>query len=54
MRKSVAEVAAHFGVKVPSFSNAPEETYPGMPGMVVREQGGVRVMQSMTWRSRFA
>jgi len=49
MRKSVAEVAAHFRVKVPTFSNAPEESYPGMPGTVVREEGGARVMQSMTW-----
>jgi len=49
MRKSVAEVAAHFGVKVPNFSNAPEEAYPGTPGTVVREESGERVMQSMTW-----
>ncbi|WP_066807111.1 SOS response-associated peptidase [Sphingomonas asaccharolytica] len=49
MRKSMAEVAAHFGVKVPSFSNAPEEAYPGTPGTVVREEAGERVMQSMTW-----
>ena len=49
MRKSMAEVAAHFGVKTPAFSNAPEETYPGMPGVVVREKAGERVMQSMTW-----
>jgi len=49
MRKSMAEVAAHFGVKAPSFSNAPEEAYPGTPGMVVREEAGARAMQSMTW-----
>lgn len=49
MRKSMAEVAAHFGVKAPAFSNAAEEAYPGTPGMVVREEAGERVMQSMTW-----
>jgi putative SOS response-associated peptidase YedK len=49
MRKSMAEVAAHFGVKMPTFSNAPEEAYPGAPGMVVREEAGARVMQSMAW-----
>jgi len=49
MRKSMAEVAAHFGVKVPTLSNAPEEAYPGTPGTVIRKIGGERVMQSMTW-----
>lgn len=49
MRKSMAEVAAHFGVKAPPFTNAPDESYPGTPGVVVREDAGRRVMQSMTW-----
>lgn len=50
MRKSAAEVAAHFGVAPPLTQfNTPEEVYPGTPGMVVREQDGVRVLQSMTW-----
>jgi putative SOS response-associated peptidase YedK len=49
MRKSAAEVAAHFGVKTPITSNAGDEAYPGAPGMVVREHEGVRIMQSMTW-----
>jgi putative SOS response-associated peptidase YedK len=48
-RKSAAEVAAHFGVKSPLASNAPDEVYPGTPGMVVREADGARVMQSMVW-----
>jgi len=48
MRKSVAEVAAHFGVKTPVSSNAPEEIYAGYPGLVVRQQKGERLMQSMT------
>ena len=48
-RKSAAEVAALFGVASPIASNAPDEVYPGTPGMVVREEGGARVMQSMIW-----
>lgn len=49
VRKSAAEVAAHFGISDPTQSNAPEEVYPGYPGMVVREQDGSRVLQSMAW-----
>lgn len=48
-RKSRDEVASHFRVKSPFESNAPEETYPGQPGMVVREAMGARIMQSMVW-----
>ncbi|ENN83767.1 hypothetical protein RHSP_40842 (plasmid) [Rhizobium freirei PRF 81] len=49
VRKSAAEVAAHFGVANPIQSNAPDEVYPGTPGMAVVEQDGARVMRSMTW-----
>ena len=49
VRKSAAEVAAHFGVADPVQSNAPEETYPGYPGLVIREANGARLMQSMVW-----
>lgn len=49
VRKSAAEVAAHFGVANPVQSNAGEEVYPGTPGVVVRETAGQRVVQSMTW-----
>jgi putative SOS response-associated peptidase YedK len=48
-RKSRDEVAAHFRVKTPFESNAPDETYPGYPGMVVREAEGERIIQSMVW-----
>lgn len=48
-RKSAAEVAAHFRVSNPLASNAPDEVYPGTPGLVVREDAGTRVMQSMAW-----
>ena len=48
-RKSAAEVAAHFRVANLVASNAPDEVYPGTPGLVVRELEGARVMQSMIW-----
>lgn len=43
VRKSAAEVAAHFGVASPVQSNAGEEVYPGTPGVVVCEHEGARV-----------
>lgn len=49
VRKSAAEVVAHFGVDDPTASNAGEEVYPGAPGLVVREDAGRRVMSSMGW-----
>lgn len=49
VRKSAAEVAAHFGVSDPTQSNAGDEVYPGYPGLVVREVDGNRIMQSMAW-----
>ncbi|UXS05278.1 SOS response-associated peptidase [Agrobacterium tumefaciens] len=49
VRKSAAEVAAHFRVPNPMQSNAPDEVYPGTPGMVVTEADGVRELRSMTW-----
>ncbi|KKW92508.1 SOS response-associated peptidase [Sphingobium chungbukense] len=48
-RLSAAEVAAHFGVENPVASNAGDEVYPGAPSVVVREEAGARLMQSMTW-----
>lgn len=49
-RLSAAEVAAFFGVDNPVETNAGgADVYPGEPGMVVREQDGARVVQSMTW-----
>jgi putative SOS response-associated peptidase YedK len=48
-RKSAAEDARHFNVHNAVASNAPEEAYPGTPGLVIREEAGERGMQSMTW-----
>jgi putative SOS response-associated peptidase YedK len=33
-RKSAAEIAQHFGVRNAIQTNAPEEVYPGQPGLV--------------------
>ena len=50
LKSSAAEVATLFDVARPITQfNAPEESYPGSPGLVVREQDGERNLQSMTW-----
>lgn len=48
-RTSAAEIAATFNAMLPHAFNAPEEVYPGYPGLVVREGEGRRVVQSMVW-----
>ena len=48
-RKSAAEVAAVFGANTPAAFNVSDEVVPGYRGMVVREQGGERILQSMIW-----
>ena len=47
--KSAAEVAALFRAQVPLPFNIPSDILPGRPGMVVREQEGGRILQSMVW-----
>lgn len=47
--RSAAEVAALFGAKQSSLFNIPDDILPGRPGMVVREQDGERVLQSLVW-----
>ena len=42
-------VAAFFNVKNPVSSNAGEEVYPGGKGNVIREEGGERFLEAMTW-----
>lgn len=50
VRKSVDEVARHFGVKVPDgIPNTPERLHKGSPGLVVVERDGERALESMTW-----
>jgi len=50
VRKSAAEIAAFFGVGSGEFQmNVPEEVLPGYPGLVVREEGGARLLESMVW-----
>lgn len=49
-KTSAAEVAAYFRAKMPVSSNVSAgEVYPGGPGLVVREQGGERILKGMTW-----
>jgi putative SOS response-associated peptidase YedK len=47
---SPAEVAALFRAQIPlNFNVAEGDVYPGGHGMVVREDEGRRILQSMTW-----
>ena len=49
-KAGAGEVAAYFRARMPQNMNAGAgEVYPGGPGMVVREQDGERLLQSMTW-----
>ena len=48
-KKSAAEVAPHFRAHQPTLFNTPDDILPGRPGMVVREEGSQRVLQSMVW-----
>lgn len=49
-KASAAEIASAFGARMQTNFNAGEgEVYPGGIGMVVREEGGERLLQSMTW-----
>lgn len=49
VRKSAAEVAAHFGVAEPTAIEIPQETTPRAPGLVVRANGDRRVLQVLKW-----
>ena len=50
VKKSVDEIAAFFGVAASgNRPNVPEELYPGAPGLVVREEDGTRLLESMVW-----
>jgi hypothetical protein len=48
-RMSPTEVAGHYGIENPMATNTGGEVYPGGIGMVVRDQDGQRVLQTMTW-----
>lgn len=49
-KASSAEVAALFRAQIPlNFNLAEGDVYPGGHGMVVREEDGRRILQSMTW-----
>lgn len=48
-KSSAEEVASLFKAPASRGFNAPEEVYPGYPGIVVREHEGARVIEQMTW-----
>lgn len=49
-KASADEVASAFRARKPANSNVAEgDVYPGGPGLVVREDGGERIVQAMTW-----
>lgn len=48
-RRSAAEIADLFKASGGVGLNVPDEVYPGYPGLVVREDAGARVLQSMVW-----
>lgn len=50
VKASTDEIAAALRAKKPTNTNAGQgDVYPGGPGLVVREDGGERIIQSMTW-----
>lgn len=50
-KKSAAEVASLFDIAPSNVTpfNVGEETYPGYPGIVIRDDGNARHLQTMTW-----
>lgn len=46
---SVSEVAAHFGVDQAPGIEKPEETSEGLPGLVVYEKAGRRILKAIPW-----
>ena len=50
LNSTVDEVASYFKSRRPQATNAsPGDVYPGGQGFVVRQDGGERVLQAMTW-----
>ena len=48
-KSTVAEMADLFRAEPSRGFNAPQETYPGYPGLVIREQDGERIIEQMAW-----
>jgi putative SOS response-associated peptidase YedK len=49
VRASAAEIAAAFDAEAPADLVVPSETVEGLPGLVVYERNGRRLLRSMTW-----
>ena len=49
VRKSAAEVVAHFGSSVAADVEIPPEIKPGQPGIIVRGHSSPEALQALTW-----
>jgi len=50
LKRSAEEVASFFGLRtVGAAPNVPDDILPGYPGLVVREDAGERLLESMVW-----
>ena len=49
IQASIAEVARHFGVVPVPALEVPEETVEGLPGLIVMEKDGRRLLKAMSW-----
>ncbi|MFD1328743.1 SOS response-associated peptidase [Mycoplana ramosa] len=49
VRTSPDAIASHFATVASVQTNAPDEVYPGTPGMAITQSDGGRELRSMTW-----
>ncbi|HEX7820255.1 MAG TPA: SOS response-associated peptidase family protein [Sphingobium sp.] len=49
VRAGLAEIASHFGIAPVPQVYVPDETVEGLPGVIVFEKGGRRILQTVTW-----
>ncbi|KKW92513.1 SOS response-associated peptidase family protein [Sphingobium chungbukense] len=49
VRAGPADIAAHFGIDPVQQVYIPDETVEGLPGLIVFEKGGKRILKSVTW-----
>ena len=49
VRASAADIAAHFGIEPVPEVAIPQETVEGLPGLILFEKAGRRILKSVTW-----
>jgi putative SOS response-associated peptidase YedK len=49
IKTTVSDIAAHFGAEAAPDLVVPEETREGLPGLIIIERGGRRLLRSMDW-----